>query len=88
MATNFQLECNNSKSLFDHNEQYCFLIIVCSLIIMRKIACKDYGFECDFISQGNDVDKVISEYATHSTQEHGIEYSVETLIQVLNRMKK
>jgi predicted small metal-binding protein len=55
---------------------------------MRKIACKDYGFECDFISQGNDVDKVISEYATHSTQEHGIEYSVETLIQVLNRMKK
>jgi len=74
--------------MFDHNEQYCFLIIVYSLTIMTKIACQDYGFECDFIAQGNDVDKVISEYATHSIYEHGIEYSVGTLIQVLNRMKK
>jgi predicted small metal-binding protein len=55
---------------------------------MTKIACQDYGFECDFISQGNDVDKVISEYATHSTQEHGIEYSKGALIQILNRMKR
>jgi predicted small metal-binding protein len=50
-----------------------------------KLVCRDYGFDCDFVSSGNDVGKVIEEYNTHSTEEHGIEYSKEALMQFIIR---
>jgi predicted small metal-binding protein len=50
-----------------------------------KFTCRDYGFECDFVAAGNDVGKIIEEYNTHSTEEHGIEYSKEALMQFIIR---
>ena len=52
---------------------------------MAKLRCRDYGFECDFISEGEDVSKVIDEYGQHSADEHGIEYSKESLMQFILR---
>ena len=40
--------------------------------------CKDYGYDCDFISEG-EIDDVVKEFGEHTTKEHGIEYSAETL---------
>lgn len=52
---------------------------------MAILKCRDYGFDCDFIAQGNDVGKVIDEYGAHSADEHGIEYSKEALMQFIIR---
>ena len=53
---------------------------------MTKITCRDYGFECKYEVDG-DVESVIDEYRKHSDEEHGIEYSVETLTQVILRQQ-
>jgi len=53
---------------------------------MAKITCMDYGFDCAYIAEG-EVEQVISEYQKHSTEEHGIEYSVEALTQVILRQQ-
>ena len=50
-----------------------------------KFICKDYGFECDFIAEDDDIAKVILEYSKHSIDEHGIEYSKEALMQSILR---
>ena len=50
-----------------------------------KFTCRDYGFDCDFVTSGNDVAKVVEEYNKHSTEEHGIEYSKEALMQFIIR---
>jgi predicted small metal-binding protein len=47
--------------------------------------CRDYGFDCDFVVKGDDISKVIEEYSKHSTEEHGIEYSKEALMQFIIR---
>ncbi len=53
--------------------------------MMSKLICKDYGFECDFIAEGDDIAKVIVAYSKHSAEEHGIEYSKEALMQFILR---
>ena len=50
-----------------------------------KFTCKDYGFDCDFISKAQDVAGAIEEYSKHSIEEHGIEYSKEALMQFIIR---
>ena len=39
---------------------------------MVKVICKDYGFNCDFMCDG-DLDSVVTDFGKHCTQEHGIE---------------
>ena len=53
---------------------------------MTKIYCSDYGFDCKFKVDGND-STIIEKYQKHSTDEHGIEYSIEVITQVILRMK-
>lgn len=50
-----------------------------------KFTCRDYGFDCDYVASGSDVKNVIEEYSKHSTDEHGIEYSKEALMQFIIR---
>ncbi len=52
---------------------------------MAKLRCSDYGFECDFVAEGEDAGKVIEEYGKHSEEVHGIEYSKESLMQFILR---
>ena len=52
---------------------------------MTKFTCRDYGYDCDFVAEGDDAAKVIEEYGKHSCDEHGIEYSKEALMQFILR---
>ena len=52
---------------------------------MTKLICKDYRFECDFVAEGDDTAKIIEEYGKHSSEDHGIEYSKESLMQFIMR---
>lgn len=54
--------------------------------IMVKFVCADYGFECDFITEG-EMDDAISKFAKHTLDKHGIEYSRDVLIQFIRRQK-
>lgn len=51
---------------------------------MAKFACADYGFECRYEVEGEEKD-VVRKFMTHSSEEHGIEYSYDTLKQFLLR---
>ena len=51
---------------------------------MAKLKCNDYGFECDFIAEG-EMETVIDEFRTHTDEEHGIDYSKEAVTQFLLR---
>ena len=62
--------------------------LVYNIIIMAKFTCRDYGFECDFVVEGDDIAKVIEEYGKHSSDEHGIEYSKEALMQFILRKQR
>jgi len=46
---------------------------------MVKAVCRDYGFDCDFTCEG-DLDTVTDGFGKHCTEEHGIEYQKETII--------
>jgi len=49
---------------------------------MVKDVCKEYGFDGDFVCEG-DLDSVIDDFGKHCTTEHGIEYQPETLTKFL-----
>ena len=49
---------------------------------MVKAVCSDYGFDCDFVCEG-ELDAVIDDFGKHCTEEHGIEYEKETLTKFL-----
>ncbi len=51
---------------------------------MAKLKCSDYGFECDFVSEGQ-IEQVIGEFGKHTEDAHGIDYSKEALMQFILR---
>lgn len=53
---------------------------------MARLRCSDYGFECDFVSEG-ETESVIEEFGKHTDEEHGIDYSKEALMQFILRQK-
>ena len=52
---------------------------------MAKLCCVDYGFECDFAAESKDASELIEQFAKHTSDEHGIEYSKEALMQLMLR---
>ena len=42
--------------------------------IISRIACKNYGFECSFMTKEDVVKKIIKEFKEHALQEHFIDY--------------
>ena len=53
---------------------------------MAKLRCSDYGFECEFVSEG-EIEEVIEIFGKHTDEEHGIDYSKEALMQFILRQK-
>ena len=51
---------------------------------MTKLSCRDYGFECDFVTEGES-SQVVEHFGKHTLAEHGIEYSKEALMQFILR---
>ena len=48
-----------------------------------KLECKDYGFECDFILEGEKSLGLIEKLREHFDSEHGIDYSTDAVIQMI-----
>jgi len=54
--------------------------------MMIKLACKEYGFECEYVVEGECDTKLVEQLRSHFDAEHGIDYSSEFVIQmVLNK---
>lgn len=53
---------------------------------MARLRCNDYGFECDFVAEG-EIEDVIESFKTHTEEEHGIDYSKEALMQFIIRQQ-
>jgi len=51
---------------------------------MERLLCRDYGFECDFVAEGENAE-LITKFGKHSSEEHGIEYSRVVLMQFIIR---
>jgi predicted small metal-binding protein len=51
-----------------------------------KLRCGDYGFECGFVLEGNKSLSLIKKLREHFESEHGIDYSVDAIIQMLVNM--
>ena len=63
---------------FDHK---CMLT---KFLVMTKLVCRDYGYDCDFVIDGNNSD-VIENFGQHMTDEHGVEYTKDALMQIILR---
>ncbi|MBT3761911.1 MAG: DUF1059 domain-containing protein [Candidatus Nitrosopelagicus sp.] len=48
-----------------------------------ELVCKDYGYDCDFVTEGENVEDVMKEFGKHSDEEHGLWYSDESLKQIV-----
>jgi predicted small metal-binding protein len=48
-----------------------------------KLICSEYGFECDFEIQGSKSLSMVKKLRDHFENEHGIDYSVDFIIQML-----
>ena len=51
-----------------------------------RLACAEYGFECDFVLEGKKSISLIKELRDHMESEHGIDYSVDAVIQMIVNM--
>ncbi len=52
---------------------------------MVKLVCRDYGFECDFVAESEDISDIIEKFGNHTSKEHGIGYSKEALLKFIQR---
>ncbi len=48
-----------------------------------KLRCKDYGFECEYILEGEKTLEMIEKFRNHFEEEHGIDYTIEAVIQMI-----
>ncbi len=48
-----------------------------------NLRCADYGFECGYIISAETTNTTIEELRQHFEEEHGIDYSIETIIQMV-----
>lgn len=51
-----------------------------------RLACAEYGFECDFVLEGKKSISLIKKLRDHMESEHGIDYSVDAVIQMIVNM--
>ena len=52
---------------------------------MAKLCCVDYGFECEFVAETGNDSELVEQFAKHTDEVHGIEYSKEALMQFIMR---
>ena len=55
--------------------------------IMGKLACKNYGFECNFMTNEDEAEKVIKEFREHTMHEHYIDYPEGILMKFIMNKK-
>jgi predicted small metal-binding protein len=48
-----------------------------------KLRCDDYGFECEYILDGEKTVSTIEKLRNHFEEAHGIDYTVEAVTQMI-----
>ncbi len=48
-----------------------------------KLRCDDYGFECEFVLDEEKTIGLIKKLRTHFEEEHGIDYTIEAVTQMI-----
>jgi len=48
-----------------------------------KLRCEDYGFECDFVLEGEKNTRLLEKLREHFEEEHGIDYTAEAITQMI-----
>ena len=48
-----------------------------------KLRCQDYGFQCDFILEGEKNVTLLEKLREHFEEEHGIDYTREAITQMI-----
>ena len=48
-----------------------------------KLRCDDYGFECEYILDGEKSVSTIEKLRNHFEEEHGIDYTIEAVTQMI-----
>jgi len=51
--------------------------------VRGKLAYRNYGFECNFMTNENEVKKIIREFRDHTMQEHYTDYPHGILMKYL-----
>lgn len=44
---------------------------------MRELRCRDAGFDCDAVVQGESDEEIFAQAGPHAQQEHGVEVTPE-----------
>ena len=55
---------------------------------MVKLVCNDYGFECPFVVEDDNIEEVVKKFGAHSENVHGIDYQKEAIMQFIVRKQK
>ena len=55
--------------------------------IRKKLTCKNYGFECSFMTSEEEIEKIVEEFREHAVQEHYVDYPAGILKKSLMRKK-
>ena len=55
--------------------------------LFSKLDCKNYGFDCNFITTGENIGKIIKEFREHTVQEHYIDYPEGVLRKLIRHRK-
>jgi predicted small metal-binding protein len=51
-------------------------------VTVKKLECRDAGFDCDAVMQGESVDEVMAQAGPHAKEAHGVEVTPEMAGQV------
>lgn len=51
---------------------------------MRKLSCREFGYDCDHIIKNQSELEVIDNFGKHLQEEHGIKYPKKDLLELLN----
>ncbi|HUT06351.1 MAG TPA: DUF1059 domain-containing protein [Nitrosopumilaceae archaeon] len=55
--------------------------------IKSTLSCKSYGFDCNFITKGETVEKIIDEFREHTLKEHFIDYPEGIVMKLITKKK-
>ena len=55
---------------------------------MKELKCRDAGFDCDAVVQGETTDEVMAQAAPHAKQAHGVDVTPEMAGQIQSLIRE
>ncbi len=54
---------------------------------MKKLNCRDAGFDCEAVVEGGTTDEVMAQVGTHAKEVHGVDVTPEMADQVAGKIR-